>query len=596
MCGFFSAYDPEMPSGFDYRQISTRVSKALLRRGPDFQAYSLFNNKKIFFLHTRLSIQDLSSESNQPISHPRSKNSSLIYNGEIYNNFELVSSFSLDSDPFVNIYSDTTILSSLLHNYNPKSFLGNLDGMISFCYYDSKHDKIYFYRDHTAQKPLFYKYDSSVASNKKIQISSSISAFRAFSPSEPIEHDQYQLSLFLQTQYYSPDKSIYKNIFSAKPGYLYTYDCSNSTLSCQYIEEKMVAVSPHYQSGELFQEYLSKALVGSRDLGILLSGGIDSSLITALLAPNSPISCAYTLQSPSSESSNEFTNSIKLAKTLNIRHEIIPYDNDTALDIAINIAEIVDHPNCDPSIIPSTVVGLYAKSKSTILLTGDGGDEFFGGYTRYQYFIRRFGRLYPFLPTSLKELVLYYYLSSFGQYFGRIKSFVKLVKDNFFNKLDLCVSGSLLLDISTVDSLLYMRQHTLPKIDRALMYSSIEGRAPFLLKSSRHIGKKYLESHPFTYNKPYLRKLLNSQYPDYIYSDVKRGFTADLPSLYSSPAFCHLMSTACSLAVDLVDSDMRPNIVRTCKSLSSSDPSPSALRRAWQLHTVVSCYQYHNAS
>ena len=596
MCGFFATFDRDRKINAAIKQRLATVQHAIQRRGPDSNGFRILANKHIAMVHTRLAIQDINNRSNQPISHNLDQDSALVYNGEIYNTDSLINNYRLDDDSKLIKNSDTSVLLALLNRYIPNKFLGSIDGMVAFCYYDSKTNSIWFYRDHTGQKPLYFYHDSNTEWGKnKIMISSSISAFKAYVKGKSFVHDNTYLELYLNTKFIVPGRTLYKNIYSCVPGYLYRYSCAIGRLEVINISEDQTDNDTNlkYKKKKAWQG-MKSVLVGSRNLGILLSGGVDSSFVMAKLAGSGQIANAYTLLTPGMEESTEIQNAINMSKSLDIEHTLVDYSLEEVTDLAVNIHKIIDHPNPDPSILPTTLVGIHASRNSTVLLTGDGADEYFGGYNRQISMVRRYGYIYPRLPVKAKKLLQLYYLLNFTSKSIKGRTAKHLIKSKFLNKFQISTSNSLLNDLCEIDAHCYMHQHTLPKTDRALMYSSIEGRAPFLLKSVRDLGQHMISTRSLHPGKPYLKRKLRKLSNEYQEVDVKRGFSAELQYLFRQERFEKTMKDSCTAAVDILKGESKNYGIRIRNSLFDNELNPSLMREIWHIHTIVNCHEFLN--
>ena len=586
MCGIFSI--SSFSQDLDNINLN-KISKSLYSRGPDFFASKYLCFDKVLFCHSRLAIQDSSNLANQPMTRENSFYT-IVFNGEIYNNFELRQIYLKNINLITN--SDTETIIALLDLLGIKETLSILDGMISIVIYSSKTNHIYFYRDLTGQKPLFY----SISSNKvKLGISSSPSIFYRCTNFFDKDFDTFNLNRYISNGFTNSDSSIYKGLYNCTPGKLYSYEIGSHKIQKTTINkpENDIFCTKHNSSKEndfeILTESIRSTLIGQRSCGLLLSGGVDSTAVAIACSKESPIKRAYTLTYPLGYDP-ELAQARKTAKYLSYEHIIINLDDFLCNQIASNLASIIDYPNPDSSIIPTTLISMEASKNDTILLTGDGGDEIFGGYNRYRHFVKIYSNIFKISPLFIKKLILKKYLLNFHTL---LISSVELKLDviDFMSETKL----DLLDSICILDQSLYMVQHTLPKADRALMFNSMEGRAPLLNNKIRNLGYIYRKKDSGKCDKYFLRSYIKESIGSVYANKSKKGFSANIHNLMNKKSFFDIVKSSVEELRDYFESpDCSINNDYLYKIL---DPRNKLCKREsrdlWLLHGIAACHRYY---
>ena len=586
MCGIFSI--SSLSNDLETLNIK-KISKSLNRRGPDFFASKNLFINKLIFCHSRLAIQDCTSLANQPMTR---KNSfyTIVYNGEIYNHFHLRSKYLKNS--YLATSSDTETIIALFDKIGIQETLSILDGMISIVIYSSKTNNIYFYRDLTGQKPLFF----CISSDKsKIGISSSPSIFYRCTNFFNKDFDTYNLNNYISYGFTNSDSSIYKGLYNCLPGVLYNYDVEKNEINKNFINK---VENDNFCSDndsdkkyhfEILTDSIRSSLIGTRNCGLLLSGGVDSTAVAIACSKENYIKRAYTLTYPH-QYDPELKQAEETAKHLDYEHIIINLETNQCINIATDLASIIDYPNPDSSIIPTSLISKIASNNDTILLTGDGGDEIFGGYNRYQSFVRKYSKIFEVAPVYFKKIILKKYLSNF----------ITLLNSSVEFKLDILEviskqKRNLLDAICSLDQSLYMVQHTLPKADRALMFNSMEGRAPLLNNKIRNLGSIYRKKDVGKCDKYFLRSYIKSRIGNIYKNQSKKGFSANIHNLMSQKSFYETVrSSVEELTVYFQSPECSINNDYLSKILDPSNKlSKSQSRNLWLLHGIASCHRYY---
>ena len=373
MCGILGSID--FP-------IDNRLLDLIKHRGPDRQSVfeDTTKNHKLCFAHARLSVIDLSDAGNQPMAS-EDGNYYIIFNGEIYNHLQLRGTLK-----FKNFkgHSDTeTILYYLIENGIES--VKNFNGIFAFAFYDKKKKTVFLARDRYGVKPLYYYKDS-----KKFIFSSEIRPIKkVVNPSM----DTNSLNLLLNLRYCPSPSTLYKGINKLRPGHYAKINLAEDNLN--------ISFSPYISGygdkldigfddavkryGELFEESVKNQLMSDVEVGILLSGGIDSALVANIASKNLPYKLkAYTVGFDSSFSVNELKLAHDTANYFGLDHKIVKIDSNDFFDIFHECSRIVEEPLATTSFIPMYYVSKLAAKDVKVVLTGQGADESLGGYTRYQ--------------------------------------------------------------------------------------------------------------------------------------------------------------------------------------------------------------------
>lgn len=508
------------------------ISKMLVSiqfRGPDNTGYWVDGDSGIVFGHNRLSILDLSQDGNQPMFSP-SKRYCITYNGEIYNFNDLKRDVLL-KDKNINFHgtSDTAILLAYIEVFGLEKALLNVKGMFAFALYDMKENYLFLARDRFGEKPLyFYNSDGAFIFSSDLQ---SLSAHPSFNNSINFT----SVDLFSRLNYVPDNNSIFAGVTKVPPAHYIklkinpmtkTYDfigtmsywsiqdeIANSlkNMVLDYNEAKVLTI-------ESLKKSVSQQMISDVDIGCFLSGGIDSSLIASIMQDISdrPIN-TFTIGFENQEY-NEAESAKLVSNHLGSNHTELYVSDQDALSVVPKISSIYSEPFADSSQIPTFLVSQLAATKVKVALSGDGGDEIFGGYNRYIFTqkILNFKRKFPSILTQLIVDLALKLPNKFFEYIYTYPDSRKVLKVlrslkgssndvNFyynlmssFNTSESLMSSSQVLEFFNMhpsrlnsessftdfmmffDTYNYLPDDILTKVDRASMFNSIETRAPFL--------------------------------------------------------------------------------------------------------------------
>jgi len=490
MCGFIFIFENDKFKSDARAQIQKINQKSnIFLRGPDENSYLEINEPigKITLAHYRLHIQGLIEKGKQPCVD-KSKKWHILFNGEIYNTPYLCKKLGIKYDLDV---CDTDIVLDIVAKYGIEAAIYQIKGMYSFLIYDSELKKIHLFRDTYGQKPLYYGF-----SREKLVISSDSDVVRGFLN---IKRDNITFeSVKNYVSFgYNPilDESINNNIKIVPGGSLIEIDLNSRDKF--NIEEYNNFVpnlkQPSYDfSSDSLSDLLSETLKTSFKCvyeenvpsAILLSGGIDSGLLTYFLSKSFPNNKINTLSAcfPENSSINECDKLIDLPKMGNVFQHNIPIKKEEFLKELDRFYMNVDEPISDTAAIPLRILSKYAYGKFKVLYSGDGADEIFGGYKRYSNF---FLKNLSFVKSS-KNINKNYlsYLSLLK--LSRLEIEMIIEKNKFFNDK---VERDLIP--MNIDAKQYLQKNIFIKSDRSSMMSSIEIRSPYLYEDIIYLASLF---------------------------------------------------------------------------------------------------------
>ena len=405
MCGI-AGYIGEIKNPSD---CLTKMAQAINHRGPDSNGLWI-GQEGIGLAHTRLSILDLSTAGHQPM-HSVSGNYVLIFNGEIYNHEYLRSELESISNRNWLGHSDTETLLASIEEWGIEDTLAKVKGMFAIALWDKKSKNLHLSCDRIGEKPLYYG-----RVNQQFVFASELKSIKQF-PAFKNEIDRNSLAMFLRFNSIPAPYSIYENIFKLEPGQIIKIHSKSK----QVQKNSFWSIEEAYKNGNMNKftgtskeavdklEHLLSSAVSSQmqsdvPLGAFLSGGIDSSTIVALMQSfsNSKVN-TFTIGFNSKEY-DEAKHAAKVAKYLGTDHYDKYVTDSDALNVIPNLPNIYDEPFADSSQIPTFLVSEFAKQKVTVALSGDAGDELFGGYNRYIFSEKTLNTIFK-TPSIIKKLI-----------------------------------------------------------------------------------------------------------------------------------------------------------------------------------------------
>ena len=518
-------------------------------RGPDFAGIKV--NEKFSFGHNRLAIIDLDSRSNQPFE---SEGYYIVFNGEIYNYKEIRKDLKKKGYVFKTDSDTEVILKSYIEYQN--DCVKHFNGMFAFVIYDPKKNIFFGARDRLGKKPFYYY--------KKDNIFEFASQLKQIVLDKNLEIDKYAQRLYFRFGYIPEPYSIYKNIYKLEAGYSFTYNLSN----CKFTKKQYWDISTNgnkfNDSYNVIKNNLKELLIDSVNIrlyadvpiGVFLSGGVDSSLISAIssIELNRKID-TFSIKFTDAEF-DESKYSKQVAKILGTNHHMLECSHKDMIDLIENIHEYYDEPYNDSSALPMMILSKETKKYVSVALSGDGGDELFWGYNNY-FRLKKVSTLYK-LPKIVRYLMSNilgkssnYKLTKISKglkidtleelflYTGRLFDFRDLFNEDNISYLNeykkYLFNNKLIFDrISDYDLKTYLNGDIFTKVDRATMAYSLEARSPLVDYRIVEFSQKI--PFEFKYNnkegKIILKDILYDYIPKDIFNRPKSGFTVPLKNWF----------------------------------------------------------------
>ena len=387
---------------------------ALIHRGPDKQKYWIDYKNNIALGHTRLSIQDLSIKGSQPMESSN-KRYVIVFNGEIYNHFELRKSRFFYNKKWKST-SDTETLIELIQKIGINKTLQQVSGMFAFGLFDKRKKKLYLARDLYGEKPLYFGWDE-----ERFFFSSELSAITSLENFKASLNYQSIIELLKRSFIPSP-LSIFNNVYKLKPGHYLELNLSkipkiindqknlrkkNNNFKIINWKNKTKIThnfkNPKKEILNLLKNSINEKLISDAPIGCFLSGGIDSSLVTCIASQYKKNIKTFSMNiSDRSYSEKKFSDIV--SKKLKTNHHRININKKELINTIKNISSFYSEPFADSSQIPSIILSKYTSKYVKVVLTGDGADEFFGGYNRY-YRLQSIWNLSGYFPRMFVKYI-----------------------------------------------------------------------------------------------------------------------------------------------------------------------------------------------
>ncbi len=373
----------------------------MIHRGPDDAGIWWSKDGQVGLAHRRLAIIDLSPGGHQPMQDSYGQ-LTIVFNGEIYNYHELRRELEKNGHQFRSA-SDTEVILEAYRAWG-HDCLSRLNGMFAFCLYDSTERRLFLARDRVGEKPLFYSH-----TNSRLIFASELKALMA-DPEFSRELDPESLNFYLAYGYVPGERCMLRGVRKLLPGHAMVYKIETDDLKTwqywQLPEPNSTQGTSETELTEELESLLENAvrhqMIADVPIGILLSGGIDSSLVTAMAARNSSVPVkTFTVSFPGYGRFDEGPYARMVADHFGTQHtELIA--EAASVDVMPKLAGQYDEPIADHAVIPTYLVSRLIRQHATVALGGDGGDELFGGYGHYSW-MRRFNRLRRFVPEFIRE-------------------------------------------------------------------------------------------------------------------------------------------------------------------------------------------------
>ena len=592
MCGIAGLLASSSSQNKNLNELAKDMVQPLSHRGPDDTGLWSDSDSGIALAHRRLAILDLTKAGHQPMISFCGRYI-IVFNGEIYNHLEIRKNLHQENKSAAQNWrghSDTETFLAAISVWGLEKTLNNVVGMCAFALWDNRNKCLFLARDRIGEKPLYYGLNQGV-----LLFGSELKALRKY-PDFQAEIDRDALSLYFQHNYIPCPYSIYQGIYKLPPATwvkITKLDVYNNRLPepCSYWSLNKVA---SYGQANLFKgseedavvelerllkNSISGQMIADVPIGAFLSGGVDSSTVVALMQAQSQRSVkTFTIGFYESDY-DESKHTKSVAEYIGTEHTELFLSPENALEVIPKLASIYDEPFADASQIPSILVSELAQKDVKVSLSGDGGDELFGGYNRHTYgpalwrrlgwlpngvrlaisrlltavppakWDSQFNRLSTALPfewqynsagDKIHKIASLLTAKSYNQIYEKLISQWQLSEDPVlgslsqisFSQATSCPDdiGPLEHQMMFMDTTNYLPDDILVKIDRASMGASLETRVPML----DHRVVEFAWTLPLkmkiknNQGKWLLRKLLYNHVPRSLIERPKSGFSVPL--------------------------------------------------------------------
>jgi asparagine synthase (glutamine-hydrolysing) len=534
----------------------------LAHRGPDDRGLWWSDNGQVGFAHLRLSIIDLSAAGRQPMFDHQT-GTAIAFNGEIYN-FRLLRSELEELGAVFQSHSDTEVI-LMAYRYWGNDCLSRLDGMFALVIYDLARQHILVARDRAGEKPLFYH-----LADGELRFASELKALLT-DTSMPRTIDRAAMDCFLSMGYIPGDHCIFAGYNKLPPACALSFDMKTGKGVVRpywTLPEFEPAVAANEtdlvdELEDLLETSVRQQMVADVPVGVLLSGGLDSSIITAMAARTGVGIKTFTIRFPGHKDFDETEHARLIARHFDTEHIELEAQEGTA-ELLPHLARQVDEPMGDSSVIPTFLVSKMVRLQCTVALGGDGGDELFGGYGYYPKLLA-FRQRTRLLPSALGKFVSYTSERFLPLGFGgsNIRAWLQALGEN--GPLDLPLIGNffdpysrqrlmakhyswplvaenirahaipanddMIQRATRLDFQHYMAEDILVKVDRMSMLNSLELRAPMLDRALIEFAMRKVPSSLKVANgerKILLKRLATRILPPQFALNRKQGFSIPL--------------------------------------------------------------------
>jgi asparagine synthase (glutamine-hydrolysing) len=532
---------------------------AMVHRGPDDDGIWWSANGNVGLAQTRLAIIDLSPGGHQPM-HDQANRLSIVFNGEIYNYLDLREQLAAKGHKF-HTQSDTEVVLAAYHEWGTDC-LAHLNGMFAIALYDGSRNLLFLARDRAGEKPLFYS-----AMDGGLRFASELKALLA-DPSFDRKINPAALDCYLMMGYVPGEACMLQSARKLPPAHALTFDlASEETKIWRYWR---VPDAPDGDAGDeealvdelevLLADSVRRQLVADVPVGVLLSGGVDSSLVTAMAARASSRVKTFTVGFDGYGNYDETGFARLIANHFGTEH-IELQAGSTGPDILNLLARQYDEPLNDSSMIPTFLVSQLVRQHCKVALGGDGGDEMFGGYEQHRRLLWMKSKV-DYVPLGLRKLAAVAgdmalptgfrgrnwiqalavdfdtRLPSVAAHFAASERRALMGADwqtpaDAIREMRVPVAPDLLQRVTRMDFENYLPEDILVKVDRASMLASLEMRAPLL---DFRIAEFAFGKVPtrlkasFSERKILLKRLSKRVLPPQFDADRKQGFSIPLPT------------------------------------------------------------------
>ncbi|NHF61533.1 asparagine synthase (glutamine-hydrolyzing) [Flavobacteriaceae bacterium TP-CH-4] len=573
MCGIYGTTIP-----YSAEEVKSKLERIAFR-GPDQSGSQLFelDNGQVILGHNRLSIIDLDKRSNQPFTY--NDNIHIVFNGEIYN-FRYLKKILEQKGYLFKTTSDTEVICAAYLEYG-KDCVSHLNGMFAFVIFDQAQQILFGARDRLGQKPFYYYH-----AGKNFEFASQVSSIQQFNDKLSISKDS--ISQYLSWGYVPDPFTIFNEVKKLRAGHVFTFRIKTGEFESNGfwdIDYKATSTFPGtYEEAQtelerLISDSVKLRLFADVPVGVFLSGGIDSSLVTALATKTTAEKVKTFSVKFNKQGFDESQFASKVADYLNTEHHVIECDYGEGLNLIDSFSYYYDEPFADASAIPSMLLSKYTKNHVTVALSGDAGDEAFIGYHRYNWMsyiekaFRAPSRIRLAFAYLLKK-VPYYKLQFIGSIMGMkdinlaYLSTVSGLNSTWANgntdtanlveaKYLYHTCKNIYERVSDFDIKTYLNSDINTKVDRASMAYSLEIRSPLMdyriiefsrmlptdfkfqkgnqkriLKDVlyRHVPKTFFERPKSGFTMPF-KEWFRNELKDYVLSELNDTGLRQIPSI-----------------------------------------------------------------
>jgi len=564
MCGITGIYAFNQVGRMNMINLA-KATETLSNRGPDHQG--LFNNEFVGLGHRRLSVLDTSESANQPMKDSSGRYT-IIYNGEVYNFKELKQDLVGKG---VNFYSesDTEVVLQMFIQYG-RSCLDKFNGFFAFAVYDEKEHSLFLARDRYGIKPLYYLHDRD-----KVLFASELKSILQYGVNKTLNHNA--LYVYFHLTYIPSPWSIIEGVKKLPPGHYMVVKGEEVSIKDYYsLPSHETSFWGGYDKAknqlvELVEGAVTNRLVSDVPLGTFLSGGIDSSIVSAVAARHVDHLNTFSIGYKDEPFFDETPYANAVARHIGSEHTVFSLSNNDLYSHVFDLLDYTDEPFGDSSSIAVNILSQQTKKHVTVVLSGDGADELFAGYNKHAAMERilhqtirskiagSLGPLWKFMPSSrngpisnkfrqlkkfsevsslhpkdqywrlaswqassLVDELLLPVLSEVDEeaYFGLKQSYTSVVDD-----AKTSITQMLLADMNLV-----LPNDMLTKVDRYSMINSLEVRVPFL--DHRVVECAFSLPDEYKINKSMRKCILKDSFRDWLpaelYQRSKKGFEVPL--------------------------------------------------------------------
>jgi len=513
MCGIFGYYKKNGELTEAEKSLSEKMIRAINRRGPDGNGVHFF--KQGFFGNVRLAIVDR-AHGHQP-QYTNNKEFGIVYNGEVYNHQDLRKRLSYQdwkSD------SDTEVVLHSFLEWGTRG-LSELNGMFAGCIWNEAKNEFWLFRDQMGIKPLYLYEDS-----ERFVFSSELKAFFVI-PNIDLEYSPLGLQDYLVYRYIPGPHTLFKKIKKVEPATVIHF-CNRGYRTenfkhFQYPIEKVASLEESLEKMDhLLESSVKSQLMGERPVGVLLSGGIDSSTIAYYVHKLNQNLTTFNIGFPDL---NEFEYSRAVAKEYKLKHIEISLSLDEMLNSFDEISQAIDEPMSDAACLPLFKLCEELKKHVVVVLSGEGGDELFGGYNQYKDLYR-----------GIEQNIDWQDFMKHSSYFLDVEELLvdQKIPPSHLRTRKYWWGNNPMDAMTNFDLKTWMPDDLMMKADKILMHHSLEGRFPFLDNALLDFSTTLSPELKITdsgVTKYILKKLMENRLPKTVTHRSKMGFSVPIQSI-----------------------------------------------------------------